>query len=47
MSNSDVNILIVDDNLKNIQLLGNVLKEERYSVYYACLPSAKLGQLIV
>lgn len=31
----DSQILIVDDNPKNIQLLGNVLKEHRYSVEFA------------
>jgi len=35
MNNADISILIVDDNQKNIQLLGTLLLQEGYQIYVA------------
>ena len=35
MTNTGINILIVDDNLKNLQVLGAALKENGYSIEFA------------
>ncbi len=35
MKNYNVTILIVDDNLKNLQVLGNILRENNYKVAIA------------
>lgn len=46
ISQKNVNILIVDDNLKNIQLAANVLKNTNlYSIYYATSGEKAIEQL--
>ena len=34
-SNANVNLLIVDDTLKNIQVLGTLLRNEGYQIHVA------------
>lgn len=43
--NGNLNILIIDDLPQNIQILGNILKQENYSISYSQSGKAALAQV--
>ena len=47
MENSQQRLLIVDDNLKNLQVLGSILKRENYMIEFATEGKAALAESIL
>ena len=39
------NILIIDDEINNIEIIKNGIKQEGYAIYYALKPAIALGIL--